>query len=107
MLKDADGKTPLAFFRIDFCSLMDLSAIDVLNIYKNTNNCNINGLQYSIAGENQEIINIFKEKGHSFENCLGTSVYYHRYELTNWLNENYKCQPFPLPLCIEYNNLVI
>ena len=74
---------------------------------KNTNNCNINGLHYSTAGGNQEIINVFKEKGHSFENCLGTSVYYHRYELTNWLNENYKCQPFPLPLCIEYNNLVI
>ena len=62
-------------------------------------------LEYSIAGGNQEIINILKEKGYSFEECLETSVKYHRYELTKWLNENYKCEPFPLPLCIKYYNI--
>ena len=36
---------------------------------------------------------------------LETSVEYHRYELTNWLNENYKCKPAPLPKCIEYYNI--
>ena len=61
-------------------------------------------LQYSIAGGNQEIIHILKEKGHNkFENYLFTSVNYHRNELTNWLNENYKC--VPLPECIRYYNI--
>ena len=62
-------------------------------------------LEYSIAGGNQEIINILKEKGHSFEKCLKISVKYHRYELTNWLLENYKCKPVSLPLCIKYYNI--
>ena len=61
-------------------------------------------LQYSIAGGNQEIINILKEKGHNkFENYLFISVNYHRNELTNWFNENYKC--VPLPECIRYYNI--
>ena len=51
------------------------------------------------------MINILKEKGHSFEECLETSVKYHKYELTNWLNENYKCKPVPLPTYIEYYNI--
>ena len=62
-------------------------------------------IKYSIAGGNQEIINILKEKGHSFEEFLETSVKYHRYELTNWLNENYKCKQFPLTRCIKYYNI--
>ena len=62
-------------------------------------------LEYSIAGGNQEIINILKEKGHSFEDYLETSVKYHRYELTNWLLENYKCKPVSLPKCIECYNI--
>ena len=45
---------------------------------------------------------ILKEKGHSFKKCLETSVEYHRYELTYWLNENYKCKPVSLSTCIEY-----
>ena len=57
-------------------------------------------LKYSIAGGNKEISNILKEKGHSFEKCLETSVKYHRYELTNLLDENYKCKPVPLPMSI-------
>ena len=62
-------------------------------------------LKYSIAGGNQEIINILKEKEFQFEECLFTSVKYHRYELTNWLNENYKCKPVPLQKCIKYYNI--
>ena len=48
---------------------------------------------------------ILKEKGHSFKKCLETSVEYHRYELTYWLNENYKCKPVSLPTCIWYYNI--
>ena len=59
---------------------------------------------YSFAVGNQEIINILKENGHSFEEYLKTSVKYHRYELTTWLLENYKCQPVPLHKCIQYYN---
>ena len=62
-------------------------------------------LKSSIAGGNQEIINILKERQYSFEECLETSVKYHRYELINWLNENYKCKQFPLTRCIEYYNI--
>ena len=62
-------------------------------------------LKYSIAGGNQEIINILKENGHSFEECLETSVKYHRYELATWLNKNYKCKPVLLPTCIWYYNI--
>ena len=51
-----------------------------------------------------EIIVILKGKGYSFEECLETSVKYHRYE-HKWLNENYKCEPFPLQICIEYYNI--
>ena len=40
---------------------------------------------------------ILKEKGHSFEKYLETSVWFHRYELTNWLNENYKCEHVFIP----------
>ena len=64
-----------------------------------------NTLKYSIAGGNQEIINILKENGYSFEKYLETSVKYHRYELTTWLNENYKCEPVFLPYCIEFYNI--
>ena len=60
-------------------------------------------LQYSIAGGILEIIAYYQQKGHSFEKCLETSVNYHRNELTNWLNENYKC--VPLPECIRYYNI--
>ena len=50
--------------------------------------------------------NILKENGHNeFEECLETSVKYHRYELTNWLNENYKCKLVSLPKCIWYYNI--
>ena len=44
---------------------------------------------------------ILKEKGHSFEECLETSVKYHIYELINWLNANYKCNPVSLPTFIS------
>ena len=71
------------------------------------NKCKITDktLRFSFAGGNQEIINILKENGYSFEECLETSVKYHRYELTTWLNENYKCKPVSLPKFIEYYNI--
>ena len=62
-------------------------------------------LQYAIAGGNPTLINIIKQSGHSFEKCLETSVKYHRYELTKWLNENYKCKPLSLATCIQYFNI--
>ena len=89
---------------IDFCCFFgSLKCFKYLLL----NKCEITEktLKYSIAGGNQEIINILKEKGHSFEKCLETSVKYHRYELTNWLNENYKCKPVSLPTCILYYNI--
>ena len=89
---------------IDFCCFFgSLKCFKYLLL----NKCEIteNTPKWSIAGGNQEIINILKEKGYSFEECLETSVKYHRYELTNWLIENYKCKPFPLPYCIEYYNI--
>ena len=45
------------------------------------------------------------KQGNSFEYCLETCVRYHRYELSTWLNENYKCEPVSLPTCIEYYNI--
>ena len=90
---------------IDFCCFFGS-----LNCFKYLllNKCEITKetLKCSIAGGNQEIINILKEKGHKeFEECLETSVQYHRYELTTWLNEYLKCKPFPLPKCIKYYNI--
>ena len=93
---------------IDFCCLFgSLKCFKylLLNKCKITTKGFHNTLKYSIAGGNQEIINILKENGHSFEEYLETSVYYHRYELTHWLNENYKCEPVSLPTCIEYFNI--
>ena len=77
---------------IDFCCFFgSLKCFKYLLL----NQCKITKatLKYSIAGGNQEIIAILQQNGHSFEECLETSVKYHRYELTNWLNENYKCKP--------------
>ena len=72
---------------IDFCCFFGS-----LNCFKYLllNQCNITEKthKYSIAGGNQEIINILKETNNKFEDCLLTSVKYHRYELTYWLNEN-------------------
>ena len=48
---------------------------------------------FSNPGGNKEIIAFLQQNGYSFEECLETSVKYHKYELTNWLNENYKCKP--------------
>ena len=98
------------FPEIECISLIDVCCLfGSLKCFKYLllNKCEITWktLKYSITGANKEIINTFKEKGHSFEECLETSVQYHRYELTNWLNEKYKCEPISLPKCIEYYNL--
>ena len=60
---------------IDFCCFFgSLKCFKYLLL----NKCEITEftLKYSIAGGNQEIINILKENGHSFEECLETSVKY-------------------------------
>ena len=62
-----------------FISLIDISCLyGSLKCFKYLllNKCEITKqtLHYSIAGGNQEIINILKENGHSFEECLETSV---------------------------------
>ena len=88
---------------IDFCCFFgSLKCFKYLLL----NKCKITKetLRWSIAGGNKEIINILKENGQKFEECLETSVKYHRYELTNWLNENYKCEEIILATCIEYYN---
>ena len=117
--KDYITKEQELEWRVYYCSLFDspsfISLIDFccffgsLKCFKYLllNKCEITEktLKYSIPGGNQEIITILKEKGYSFEECLETSVKYHRYELTNWLNENYKCRPVFLPKCIRYYNI--
>ena len=62
-----------SFSLIDFCCFFgSLKCFKYLLL----NKCEITKktLKYSIAGGNQEIINILKENGHSFEECLETSV---------------------------------
>ena len=70
---------------IDFCCLF--GSVECFK-YLLLNKCEISNLtlKYSIAGGNQDIINILKEKGHSFEECLETSVKYHRYLIEKGAN---------------------
>ena len=89
---------------IDFCCFFgSLKCFKYLLL----NKCEITGktLYYSIAGGNQEIIGILLQNGYTFEEFLTISVKYHRYELTNWLNENYECEYVPLPTCIIFENI--
>ena len=89
---------------IDLCSLF--GSLECFK-YLLLNNCTIsqNTLKWSIAGGNQEIVSILKEKGYPFQECLETSVVYHRYDLTDWILNNFKCnQPVSLISCIESFN---
>ena len=88
---------------IDFCFLFGaLNCFKILLL----NNCTIRleNLRWSIAGGNKELINILKEKNHPFEYYLITSVKYHRYDLMEWINQNYKCTPVLLPTCVQLYN---
>ena len=91
---------------IDFCCLFgSLKCFKYLLL----NKCKITKqtLKCWIAGGNKEIINILKEKSNKFEECLETSVKYHRSKLINWLNENYKCKPVSLSTYITNVNLFL
>ena len=74
----------------------------LLNNYKETSYLG----QFAIAGGNYEIIDILTHKGYSFDECLLTSIKYHRYSLSDWLLTNYNSSPIPCWKCIEYFNLM-
>ena len=57
-----------------------------------------NSAKFAIAGGNKEIIHILEHNSISFNQCFSISVYFHRYELSDWLLTNYKCE---IP-CISY-----
>ena len=72
--------------------------------------------EFSIAGGNYEIIQILNQNYISFDNCLGKSIEFHQYSLSNWLLTNYKiekfvtvyncigCYNFKSLLFLHYNN---
>ena len=57
---------------------------------------------YSIAGNNIELIHFVERNGVVFDSCFETSIQYHHIELSEWLLSNYKCELFPLSNCIHY-----
>ena len=60
--------------------------------------------KYAIAGGNLEIIHILEQRGISFDNCLNTSITFHRNEISNWLMDNYKCQDISFKTAIRSYN---
>ena len=88
---------------LDYCCLF--GSLKCFNhFYSNNSKITEKTLRFAIAGGNKEIIDILKESGYTFEKYLETSIEYHRYEITHWLLENYKCDPVLLPSCIKYYN---
>ena len=59
----------------------------------------------AIAGGNKEIIHLLQESGISFGKHLPISIKYHRYEIMEWIFENYKPDPIDPCICIEWLNL--
>ena len=59
------------------------------------NNCTITDdvPKYAIAGGNEEVIEMLKNKDISFDSCLNVSVRSHRYKLTEWLWNDFKDDP--------------
>ena len=86
---------------LDFCCYYGS-----VNCFNNllSKNCEITEqtLKWAIAGGNRDIISILSQKGHTFEKFLETSVKYHRYELTKWIFESYKCERITLQKCLDY-----
>ena len=44
----------------------------------------------AIAGGNIEIVHLCEQKGLSFEKCLNFSIYFHRFELFEWINSHFE-----------------
>ena len=61
-------------------------------------------IRMAIAGGNKEIISILQQKGYSFNYCLDMSILGHRYELMDWLWENFPCGKVNLAPVIETFN---
>ena len=70
------------------------------------NSCEVTGktLSNTIKGGNHEIIAVLSNQGFTFEKYLCSSIQYHRYEITKWLQENFKCEPVRLSERIRYFN---
>ena len=60
--------------------------------------------KYAIAGGNNEIIHICEQNGFHFSDCLEFSVYYHRFELFEWLNMHFEFEPILPTQCVKYYN---
>ena len=60
--------------------------------------------QYTVAGGNFEIVDILSQSESQFYDCLDVAVAYHRFELFEWLNENFSYDECPLDKCLEYMN---
>ena len=88
---------------IDFCCFYGSS--QCFNFLL-SNGCNITErtLKYAIAGGNQSIIDILKDKGHSFENTLKSAIQYHRYDLMFWIIEEYPNLTFPFSWSVQCLN---
>jgi hypothetical protein len=61
----------------------------------------------AIQGGNSEIVHLCAQNGMSFKGCLEQSVFYHKYELFEWLNLHYNFEPVPLHTCLSVLNIVI
>ena len=90
-------------------TLTDLAAFyGSVNCFKYLflNNCPLGNeiSQLAIAGGNHEICHIIEQKGITFDSCFMTCVKLHRYQLSDWLLMNYKCQQIPLTYCLECKN---
>ena len=88
---------------------LDLSALyGSILIFKYCimNNCipTLETCKYAIAGGNFEIIHLLEQKALSYDNCREISIAYHRYELTEWIETNYKHSPFDSLSVLWYLN---
>ncbi|OHT07201.1 hypothetical protein TRFO_01348 [Tritrichomonas foetus] len=61
---------------------------------------------FAVIGGNWEIIQLCKQKGCEFKDCLKYSIYYHRYEITDWIVSNYYDSIYPrMDSCIGFWNI--
>ena len=109
----------------DLVSLDSLSPIELCCLFGSNqcfkyfyvNRCEYSSMtnEYTIVGGNYEIIQILIQNNLSFDNCVGASIQYHQYSLSEWLLTNYKqesgleedciiCYNFQFLLFIHYNN---
>ena len=84
---------------LDYCAFQgSLNCFKLLQV----NGCDI-GLYASsmaIAGGNLFIINLLEQMSRSFDSCFKISIFYHRFDISEWLLSNYRCETFPQEDCI-------